>query len=156
MTNNQGEPRVDSDQGRSGPDAAVPTLVDQELSGVVIGVFFDSFNSLLPDHLESVYCKSMARRLRKRGFNVKREARVGVWDDGECIGYFKADLLVEDRLVVEVKAGPVLDPRASKQIKNYLRCSDLQLGLLLHFGDKPRFHRFYNPYNSNRVPTGGR
>jgi hypothetical protein len=59
---------------------------------------------------------------------------------------------VEDRLVVEVKSGPVLDPSAKKQIKNYLRCSDQQLGLFLHFGDKPRFHRCFNPHNRNRNP----
>jgi GxxExxY protein len=122
-------------------------LLEEDLTGEIIGACYDTFNSLGFGFLESVYVEALRRRLVARGLKVQREALVKAWDQGREVGAFRVDLLVEGRVVVEVKAGELLDPSARRQLYNYLRCTDLQVGLLFHFGPKPRFHRLVSTRN---------
>jgi len=66
---------------------------------------------------------------------------VNVWYDGEHVGHFRADLLVEQKVIVETKATQLLVDSDRRQLLNYLRASDLEVGLLLHFGPKAAVQR---------------
>jgi GxxExxY protein len=93
--------------------------------------------------------------LKRRGLHVEREVPVPVEYDGEIIGTYRADLLVENRLVIEVKAEIALTGVHERQLRNYLRCTKLELGLLFVFGVKPEFKRLISTRefkNSNLDP----
>jgi len=79
----------------------------------------------------------------------EREVVIDVWYDGERIGHFKADFLVEKKLILEVKASQVIVDADRKQLLNYLSASDIEVGLLLHFGPKA-FHKRMVYSNSHK------
>ena len=120
-------------------------LAEEALTHSIIGAFFEVYNALGYGFLESVYVEALARELRRRGHRVEREALVKVWYKGEIIARQRVDLLVDDKVIVEVKAGPQLPATASRQLCNYLKGSRKELGLLLFFGPEPRFFREYHP-----------
>lgn len=117
-------------------------LFERELTHRVIGTFYDVYNSLGYGFLESVYRTAFAIELTRRGLHVATEVPVDVRYGGEVVGCFRADLLVESRLVLELKACQKLSAADEMQLLNYLRATDLELGLLFHFGPKPAFRRF--------------
>jgi GxxExxY protein len=116
-----------------------------ELTESIIGVFYASYNSLGFGFLESHYAESMVRRLRAKGHRVAREYAVRVYDDREVIGFHKLDLVVDEVVVLELKASEILPDFARRQLLNYLRATNLEVGLLLHFGPKPGVRRLYVP-----------
>ena len=86
-------------------------------------------------HLEKVYENALAHRLRKAGFDVQQQHPISVYDeDGTLIGEYFADLLVEGRLIVELKAAKTIAPDREAQILGYLKSSRLEHGLLINFG----------------------
>lgn len=107
----------------------------------VIGAFFDVYNTLRFGFLEAVYANSLALVLRRHGMRAEREFPVTVRFRGEPVGSYRVDLLVERRLVVEVKATKALDPSARFQTLHYLRATGLPIALLLHFGPQASFQR---------------
>lgn len=118
-----------------------PDLLGEQLSNRVISAFYAVYNELRYGYLEQVYVGAMAVELRRRGLRFVREQAMSVRYEGEVVGRYRADLVVEEILVVEVKAGRALDESARWQTLNYLRATGLELGLLLHFGPSPKFHR---------------
>lgn len=116
-------------------------IIERELSNRVIGAFYDVYNKLGYGFLESVYQAAFGRELARRGFHIATEVKTDVYYDGEPVGAFRIDLLVESRLVCELKAGPRLASADEAQLLNLLRATDLELGLLFHFGPKPSFKR---------------
>jgi len=91
--------------------------------------------------LENIYTAAMERELARRGHRVAREVLVPVYYLGDLIGYQRLDLLVDERVVVENKATERLPPIAEPQLYSYLRGTNLEVGLLLHFGPEPKFRR---------------
>ena len=118
------------------------TLFEEALTRQIIGAFYDVYNALGYGFLESVYKSALAREITERGLHVVREAGAEVRYKGALVGEFRADLLVESRVVVELKSCRKLDSAHPAQLMNYLRATDLELGLLLHFGPRPAFQRF--------------
>ena len=117
-------------------------LFERELTHRVIGTFYDVYNALGYGFLESVYRSAFAIELTRRGIHVAVEVPVDVVYEGEVVGIFRADLLVESRVVLELKACQKLTAADEMEVLNYLRATDLELGLLFHFGPKPAFRRF--------------
>lgn len=117
-------------------------LKHRELSQTVIGVFFEVYNELGHGFLESVYQKAFELALRAKGLRVDRKIEVPVWFRGEKICEFEADVMVEDKLLLELKAVRCLDSAHEAQLLNYLRATDVEVGLLFNFGVKPQFKRF--------------
>jgi GxxExxY protein len=109
-------------------------LIYKELSGSVIGAFYAVYNALGYGFLENVYANALSLDLRTRGLSVKREAPTHVYYLGQPVALFKLDMLVEERVVVEIKTAKLLAEADQKQLFNYLRSTDLQIGLLLNFG----------------------
>jgi GxxExxY protein len=130
-------------------------LVEKQLTGEIIGAFYACHNTLGFGFLESVYRRSLAHDLRDRGLHVREECPVEVSYKGVSVGHFRLDLLVNDRVAIEVKASLLLDPTAKRQLLNYLRASSLEVGLLLHFGPDAKFHRVYsaNSHSKQESPN---
>ena len=86
-------------------------------------------------YLEKVYENALAHRLRKLGLDVKQQHPVAVYDeDGAIIGEYLADLLVDNRLIIELKAAKALADEHSAQLLNYLKGARIEHGLLINFG----------------------
>ena len=131
-------------------------LKHRELTQIVIGVFFEVYNELGHGFLESVYQKAFEHALRTKGLQVRRKIEVPVWFRGEMVGDFEADVLVEGKLLLELKAVRCLDTSHEAQLLNYLRATDVEVGLLFNFGVKPQFKRFAfeNARKRQRPETG--
>ncbi len=120
-------------------------LIEERLTHSAIGAFFEVYNTLGYGFLEHLYVRAMEAELRARGHRVAREVAVRVRYKGISLGVQRLDLIVDDSLVLEAKASSELHKAASRQLYNYLRATDLKVGLLLHFGPEPIFHRIICP-----------
>jgi len=119
-------------------------LIEERLTHSAIGAFFHVYNALGFGFLELVYVMALERELRKRGHKVTRELWVPVFYEGEELCKQRLDMVVDDRLVIETKSVPDLSKSAARQLYNYLRATNLEVGLLFHFGPEPRFYRLIN------------
>lgn len=119
-------------------------LLHEELSEKVLGACFDVMRELGAGFLESVYEKALFVTLSEKGLAVQSQAPLRVTFRGQTVGEFYADLLVEGKLVVELKAVRVLAPEHSAQVINYLKASGIDVGLLVNFGNKRlQYKRLY-------------
>ena len=116
-------------------------LLHEMLTRSVIGGFYEVYNALGFGFLEHVYVMALERELLQRGHHVGREVSVRVSYKGHIIAIQRIDMIVDEQVVVETKAGAELSGAAQRQLLNYLRATNLEVGLLLHFGLEPRFHR---------------
>ena len=116
-------------------------MLHETITEPIISAFYDVYHELGHGFLESVYEGSVVVALRKRGLHVQRQHPVTVYYRGEPVGTFCADLVVEHRVICELKAGRALEPIHEAQLINYLRATTIEVGLLLHFGPKPEFRR---------------
>jgi len=125
-------------------------LLHSELTEKILGVYYDVYNEIGHGFLESVYNNCMFLALTKAGLSVRREVAVPVYFRGQDVGQFKADLVVEACVLIELKAVQNLDRTHEAQVMNYLRATELEVGLLLNFGSpKPQFRRIVFE-NSNK------
>ena len=116
-------------------------LFEEELTRSVIGAFYDSYNRLGYGFLESVCVGALSIELRRRKHRVEREVPVPVHYDGEIIGAYKADLVVDGRLLVEVKAEPTITGVHARQLRNYLAATTYEIGIILSYGLEPKHRR---------------
>jgi GxxExxY protein len=141
-----------SDEERSEENQQSETFRYADVTGRVIGVFYDVYNELGHGFLESVYQKAMEVALEQAGLSVGSQVSVPVWFRGRQVGDFVADLLIEDVVLLELKAARALEPAHESQLLNYLRATPIEVGLLLNFGPKPQVKRliYDNPRKSHR------
>jgi len=116
-------------------------LLDADVTKEIIGAFFEVYNELGSGFSESVYQRAMPIALAERGLLAEREVALHVRFRGHPVGDYRADLIVETRIIVEVKAAEQLVRAHERQLVNYLRATNLRLGLLLNFGPKATFRR---------------
>jgi GxxExxY protein len=117
------------------------SLKHSELTDRIIGVFYDVYNELGHGFLESTYAKAMSVALEAAGLHVDSEYPIRVWFRGKRIGQYFADLLVERAVILELKAGRILEKANEAQLLHYLRATEIEVGLLLGFGIRPQFRR---------------
>jgi GxxExxY protein len=131
-------------------------LLDADLTRIVIGGFFAVYNRLGRGFLESVYEGALAIVLQEAGLGVRRQYPIDVWFRGRRIGHFRADLLINERLIVEIKRAHQIHPRHKAQVYNALKASRLELGLLVNFGPNPTFKRIIltNDKKEHFLPRG--
>lgn len=93
--------------------------------------------------------------LRSRGLTAEDENRITVWFRGESVGDFRADVLVDDTVILEIQAARAPDASHEAKLLHYLKATDKEVGLLLNFGPKPTFKRFYfdNPRKKALPPS---
>jgi GxxExxY protein len=116
-------------------------LIDGKLTRSVIGAFYDVYNTLGFGFLEHIYIMALERELLARGHRVAREVYVRVRYKGEELAQQRVDMIVDERLIVEAKSTYDLHKAAPRQVFNYLRATNIEIALLLHFGPKPSFFR---------------
>jgi GxxExxY protein len=116
-------------------------LRHRTLTQNIIRVFYEVYNELGHGFLESVYQKSLALAFDSAGLNVCCAVDIPVWFRGHQVGHFEGDMLIEKCVLLELKAVRNLDSSHQAQLLNYLRATDIEVGLLLNFGVKPEFKR---------------
>ena len=131
------------------------SLIEGQLTESVIGAFYEVYNLLGFRFLEQVYLAALERELRARHHAVGREVWVPVFYKGEIIARQRIDMIVDGKLVVEVKSTHDLHKSAPRQVYNYLRATTLQVGLLLHFGPDPAFHRLVHTEHLKGIDGNG-
>ena len=113
----------------------------KELTDKIIEAFYCVYNELGFGFLESVYQNALYFELLKRGFNVETQKTINVHYQTHLVGKYKADLLVNDLIILELKAADYLVSENELQLINYLKATDKEVGLLLNFGTKPEIRR---------------
>jgi GxxExxY protein len=126
------QPQMNADQRR---------FDHAHLTRTIIGVFFEVYNELGFGFLESVYKEAMTIALEVTGLKVEKEFGLEACFRGHVVGSFKVDLLVNQCVIVELKAVRALGPAHEAQTLNYLRAGVLEVGLLLNFGPEPQIRR---------------
>jgi GxxExxY protein len=116
-------------------------MLHEVLTNSILSAFYENHRELGHGFLESVYEQSMVIALESRGLDAIRQAPVTVHYNAHPVGTFYADLVVEQAVIVELKAGQVLHAMHEAQLLNYLRATRFEVGLLLHFAPKPAFRR---------------
>jgi GxxExxY protein len=116
-------------------------LEHAETTREILVTFFEVYNELGDGFLESIYQTALARALAERGLHVDQRVPIDVFFRHAVIGRFFADLVVENRVIVEVKAVRTLASGHQSQLLHYLRATAMEVGLLLNFGPAPQYKR---------------
>lgn len=111
-------------------------LLYEDLTYKIRGAMFAVHSALGPGHKESVYQKALAQEFGGRGISFIREKVLDVFYKDEKVGVYRPDFVVDDKVVVEIKAVPFLAKNAEVQMSYYLRGTKYELGLLVNFGAK--------------------
>lgn len=128
-------------------------LIHKDLTDKIIGTFYEVYNELGFGFLESVYEDAMVIALEEKGLEVGQQIAVPVWFRGRSIGKFAADLLIEHRVIVELKAVSKLVEVHAAQLMHYLRATEVEVGLVMNFGPRPEFKRRVFENTRKTMPT---
>jgi len=126
-------------------------LKHAELTGKLIGIFYSVYNELGHGFLESVYEQAMSIALAENGLFFQRQIAIPVWFHQQQVGEFRADLLVNEQIILELKTGRDIDMAWEKQVLNYLRATQIEVALLLNFGPQAQFKRYVFE-NGRKIP----
>jgi GxxExxY protein len=113
----------------------------RDLTGKILSCFYDVYNDLGFGFLEKVYERAMIIEMEKRGLSCRAQYPVSAYYSGEKVGEYFADIIVERKVIIELKAVAHIVPEHEYQLINYLKASEIEVGLLLNFGIKPKFKR---------------
>jgi len=122
------------------------------ITDIILKSFYEVYNELGDGFLESVYENALYIVLTGYGLCVERQKNINVFFRGTIIGDFKTDLIVDKKVIIELKAVRALDSAHEAQLINYLKATNIEVGLLLNFGRKPEFKRFV--YDNKRKNIG--
>jgi len=113
----------------------------EELTGSVLKLFYQVYNELGRGFLERVYQNALFYELKHNGFEVEAQKKIKVYYMEMEVGDYFADIVVNDKLILEIKTVDALAKEHHSQLINYLKSTDCEVGLLLNFGKKPEFIR---------------
>ena len=116
-------------------------MLHSDLTEKIIKAFYIVYNKLGYGFLEKVYENALVIELKKMGFNVLQQQKIVVKYDGYRVGEYFADLVINDVIIIELKAAESLIEEHKNQLINYLKATEKEVGLLLNFGKKPQFKR---------------
>ena len=116
-------------------------IQDKEVSDKILNAFFAVYNGLGYGYLEKVYENAMVYAMRQRGLDVEQQHRISVYFDGVMVGDYFADILVENRIIVELKAAESIAESHIAQLMNYLKATPCEVGFVLNFGPEATFKR---------------
>lgn len=127
-------------------------LLHNNITDLIIKAFFNVYNKLGYGFLEKVYENSMIIELSELGLKCERQKQIEVFYKNKNVGEYFADLIVNDLVIIELKAAESLCPEHEAQLTNYLRATNCEVGLLLNFGKTPQFKRkiFKNEFKNNQ------
>jgi GxxExxY protein len=113
----------------------------KELTEKIIKVFYKVYNRLGYGFLEKIYENALMIELKKEGIPAVAQFPIKVHYGDEIVGEYFTDILVDNKVIVEIKASRSLAPENEAQLLNYLKATDIEVGLLLNFGPKPEIKR---------------
>ena len=113
----------------------------RELTERIIAAFYEVYNTLGTGFLEKVYERSLMIELELGGMQAKAQVPIAVSYKGKIVGNYSADIVVNDVVVLELKAAEVIAAEYEYQLINYLRATEYEVGLVLNFGPKPQIRR---------------
>jgi len=116
-------------------------LLFKELSDHIIKAYFKVYNKLGFGFLEKVYENALCLELSKSNLLIRQQVPVNVYYENEIVGFYKADIIVENKIIMEIKAVEALCEAHECQLINYLKATEFEVGLLLNFGKEPQFKR---------------
>ena len=122
-------------------ESAEVNLKHSDVTEKLITTYYALYNELGFGFLESVYQKAFCLMLRERGLLFQEQIPSRVLFHGAEMGEFLADILVESAVLVELKVVRALEQAHERQLLNYLRATDVEVGLLFNFGPRPQFRR---------------
>jgi len=112
-----------------------------DITELVIKAFYNVYNKLGYGFLEKVYEKALEIECKKRGLKCLCQCPIEVFYDNEVVGFYIADMIVNQFVIVEIKAASAITAEHETQLVNYLKATEIEVGLLLNFGKKPEFKR---------------
>ena len=112
-----------------------------DITGQILKAFYNVYNTLGYGFLEKVYENAMLIELRKMGLKCSNQIPIKVFYENQIVGDYRADILVEEKVIVELKAIEALAPEHETILVNYLKGTEIEVGLLLNFGPKPQHKR---------------
>jgi len=118
------------------------TLLHKSITDKILKVYYEVYNELGYGFLEKVYQNAMYFELKSLGYKVEAQKQIKVYYKKQLVGEYYSDLLVEDKVIVELKATELLMNAHVAQIINYLKGTPIEVGLLLNYGEQPEFKRF--------------
>jgi GxxExxY protein len=118
-----------------------PDFEHKELTEKIIKAFYTVYNKLGYGFLEKVYENAMMIELKKEGISAASQSPIRVLYEGEIIGEYYTDILVGNKVIVEIKAAKNLVEENEAQLLNYLKATEIEVGLLFNFGVKPEVRR---------------
>jgi GxxExxY protein len=121
-------------------------MKDDDVTEKIIGCAYTVHNKLGPGFIEKVYENALRIELEKLGLRVKQQEPINVTYDGQVVGEYFADLWVNDRVVIELKAAQMLVKQHEVQLVNYLTATNIDCGLLLNFGPSVQVNRKFREY----------
>jgi GxxExxY protein len=113
----------------------------KELTENIIKIFYRVYNKLGYGFLEKIYENAMMIEFRRGAIPAVPQSPIKVFYEGEIIGEYYADILADNKVIVEIKAAKCLVEENEAQLLNYLKATDIEVGLLLNFGTKPEVKR---------------
>jgi GxxExxY protein len=126
-------------------------LLGQKTTEQIIKAFYKVYNTHSFGFLEKVYQNSLLLELRRMGFYCEKQKPIKVFYEGEVVGEYFADIVVNNSVVIELKAAETLVEEHEHQLINYLKATTIEVGLLLNFGKKPEFRR--KVFTNSRKPS---
>jgi len=123
-------------------------FIPKELINKILSQFYRIYNDLGYGFLERVYQNALYFALIDEGLKCETEKSIKVYHNGRVVGDYKADILVENCVILELKACEDLNPAHEAQLINYLRATEIEVGYLLNFGKSAKFAR--KVYSNNR------
>jgi GxxExxY protein len=112
-------------------------LLHSDVTGEILKAFYKVYNDLGYGFLEKVYENSMAFELQANGLFVQQQLPINVFYSGKIAGEYFADLIVESKVIIEIKTASSIDKAHEAQLLNYLKATEIEVGLVLNFGPKP-------------------
>ncbi len=116
-------------------------MLHSDITEKIIEAFYKVYNTLGYGFLEKVYENSVIIKLKQLGFSVEKQKKIKVYFEGNVVGEYIADLVVNKKVIIEIKAVEKLCEEHKFQLINYLKATNMEVGLLLNFGKKPEFKR---------------
>jgi len=116
-------------------------LLHKKMTDEIIKTFYDVYNELGCGFLEKVYQNALYIELKSRGFKVEAQKQIKVNYKSCIVGEYYADLIINDTIILELKVSEFIIPDHEFQLINYLKATNIEVGLLLNFGIKPEFRR---------------
>lgn len=114
------------------------TILHEEITGSILKLFYEVYNELGYGFLEKVYHNALFNELKNNGFEVETQKKIKVFYKDIAVGEYYADLMVNNKVILELKATEFISEAHEFQLINYLKSTNIEVGLLLNFGKKTR------------------